>query len=56
MTATLDRPALSTTADNAPPLWRERLQPHVTGSGGWVVTALVTLLAAPRPQVDLPRD
>ena len=41
MTATLDRPQLS---DVAGPTWRDRLQPLVTGSGGWGATLLVTAL------------
>lgn len=40
MTATLDRPAALETPD-----WRERLQPLVTGAGGWGVTVLVTVIA-----------
>jgi dolichyl-phosphate-mannose-protein mannosyltransferase len=44
MTATLDRPAPSA-PDEEPPTWRERLLPLVNGSGGWGVTALVTLIA-----------
>ncbi len=44
MTATLDRPAPVPPGTTLPP-WRERMQPSVTGSGGWVVTALVTLIA-----------
>jgi dolichyl-phosphate-mannose--protein O-mannosyl transferase len=42
MTATLDRtadPELET------PTWRDRLQPLVSGSGGWAVTLAVTVLA-----------
>src|SRR4051812_30657088 len=42
MTAPLDRP----TADPLEPGgWRDRLQPLVTGAGGWWVTAAVTLMA-----------
>ncbi|MFN2540270.1 MAG: dolichyl-phosphate-mannose--protein mannosyltransferase [Mycobacteriales bacterium] len=42
MTATLDRPAA---AEPDTPSWRDRLQPLVTGSGGWPVTLAVTVLA-----------
>src|SRR5690349_51791 len=42
MTATLDRPAAP---ELEPPSWRDRLQPLVTGSGGWAVTLAITVLA-----------
>ena len=41
MTATLDRP---TVHDRPVPTWRDRLQPLVSGSAGWGVTLLVTVL------------
>lgn len=41
MTATLEEPA----AVVAVPEWRERLLPLVSGSGGWAVTLLVTVIA-----------
>jgi dolichyl-phosphate-mannose--protein O-mannosyl transferase len=42
MTATLDRPAADPLETGG---WRDRLQPLVTGAGGWWVTLAVTLLA-----------
>ncbi|MCW2543257.1 MAG: hypothetical protein JWM40_809 [Frankiales bacterium] len=44
MTATLDRPAPSQQGQD-PPDWRARLLPLVNGSGGWLVTFAVTLVA-----------
>ena len=44
MTATLDRPAPAT-IDPEPPTWRDRMLPLVSGSGGWALTMLVTLIA-----------
>ena len=45
MTATLDRPPGPAAAAALPGDWRARLQPLVTGAGGWATTALVTALA-----------
>ena len=42
MTATLDRPAAP---ELETPGWRDRLQPLVTGAGGWPVTLAITVLA-----------
>lgn len=42
MTATLDRPAA---LEPERPSWRERLQPLVNGTGGWIATVAITLLA-----------
>ena len=44
MTATLDRPAPIVTASEAA-TWRDRMLPLVSGSGGWAVTLVVTLIA-----------
>jgi dolichyl-phosphate-mannose-protein mannosyltransferase len=44
MTATLDRPAPRGT-DAEPPGWRDRLMPLVNGSGGWLITLAVTVVA-----------
>ncbi|MCW2599567.1 MAG: phospholipid carrier-dependent glycosyltransferase [Frankiales bacterium] len=44
MTATLDRPAPHA-LDPERPAWRDRLLPLVSGSGGWGVTLLVTVIA-----------
>ncbi|MCW2543859.1 MAG: glycosyl transferase 39 [Frankiales bacterium] len=41
MTATLDRPV----SEVEPMTWRDRMQPLVSGTGGWGVTFLITLIA-----------